>query len=347
MGFFRRMLFLLSFFLGLFLTLSSGCQNIGNECWSSTNGAAAGGCCDGTQCGPWSPNNEPWDGSSAWYCLSMPRIASGGTCNYDTKNGLCVEGTYCCNGVCSSSCTSTTTSSTTTTSTTSTSTTTEQCTAQPRNLCVYDAAPAGYPQTCCPPYTCETIQTGIGMCTGTNLPEGSECWTDANTAGTCADGLQCINNVCTVFQDNAACLEAGIAGFNICRIGAINQDVPQECCNPTPSGSTKVFCLPSTDPSVTDKFCMEYGIAKDQPCGTTAEYNHLGYCDVGTDCINGVCSATTTTTTTSTSTTSTTTLECIADGAACWENMALVNQGICCSTGQTCDVQNPMMTTNC
>jgi len=185
------------------------------------------------------------------------------------------------------------------------------------------------------------------MCTGTNLPEGSECWTDANTAGTCADGLQCINNVCTVFTDNAACLEAGIAGFNICRIGAINQDVPQDCCNPTPSGSTKVFCLPSTDTSVTDKFCMEYGIAKDQPCGTTAEYNYLGYCDVGTDCINGVCSATTTTTTTSTSTTSTTTQECIADGAACWENMALVNQGICCSTGQRCDVQNPMMTTNC
>merc|ERR1711973_615359 len=117
-------------------------------------------------------------------------------------------GTDCINGVCSS--TSTTTSSTTSTSTTSTSTTTEQCTAQPRNLCVYDAAPAGYPQTCCPPYTCETIQTGIGVCTGTNLPEGSECWTDANTAGTCADGLQCINNVCTVFTDNAACLEAGI-----------------------------------------------------------------------------------------------------------------------------------------
>merc|ERR1712168_1236094 len=165
-GFFRRMLFLLSFFLGLFLTLSSGCQNIGNECWSSTNGAAAGGCCDGTQCGPWSPNNEPWDGSSAWYCLSMPRIASGGTCNYDTKNGLCVEGTYCCNGVCSSSCSAPTTT-------------------------------------------------------------------------------------------------------------------------------------------------------------------------------------TTTTTTTSTSTTSTTTQECIADGDPCWENMGLVNQGICCSTGQKCDVQNPMMTTNC
>merc|ERR1711972_806085 len=59
MGFFRRMLFLISFFLGLFLTLSSGCQNAGNECWSSTNGAASGGCCDGTQCGPWSPNNNP------------------------------------------------------------------------------------------------------------------------------------------------------------------------------------------------------------------------------------------------------------------------------------------------
>merc|ERR1711972_684354 len=92
MGFFRRMLFLISFFLGLFLTLSSGCQNAGNECWSSTNGAASGGCCDGTQCGPWSPNNEPWDGSSAWYCLSMPRITSGGACNYDNKIGLCAEG---------------------------------------------------------------------------------------------------------------------------------------------------------------------------------------------------------------------------------------------------------------
>merc|ERR1719391_2002085 len=133
------MLFLLSFLLGLFITFSSGCQAPGNECWSMANGAASGGCCDGTQCGPWSPDGSAWDGSSAWYCLSMPRKASGETCDYDNKIGLCVEGTYCCSGTCSASCsapsTSTTTTTTTTTSTTpstttsttTTTTTTETC----------------------------------------------------------------------------------------------------------------------------------------------------------------------------------------------------------------------------
>merc|ERR1712142_727488 len=83
MGFFRRMLLLLSFFLGLFITFSSGCQAPGNECWSFANGAASGGCCTGTQCGPWSPDGSAWDGSSPWYCLSTPKIAAGGTCNYN------------------------------------------------------------------------------------------------------------------------------------------------------------------------------------------------------------------------------------------------------------------------
>merc|ERR1712243_486548 len=91
MGFFRRMLLLLSFFLGLFITFSSGCQAPGNECWSFANGAASGGCCTGTQCGPWSPDGSAWDGSSPWYCLSTPKIAAGGTCNYDAKIGLCAD----------------------------------------------------------------------------------------------------------------------------------------------------------------------------------------------------------------------------------------------------------------
>ena len=61
--------------------------NIGGECWSSANGVASGGCASGTQCGPWLPDGGTWDGSSAWYCLVSPKLASGATCDYATKVG--------------------------------------------------------------------------------------------------------------------------------------------------------------------------------------------------------------------------------------------------------------------
>ena len=59
--------------------------SIGGECWSSANGVAAGGCASGTQCGPWLPDGGTWDGSSPWYCLATPKLASGATCDYATK----------------------------------------------------------------------------------------------------------------------------------------------------------------------------------------------------------------------------------------------------------------------
>ena len=59
--------------------------SIGGECWSSANGVAAGGCASGTQCGPWLPDGGSWDGTSPWYCLALPKLASGATCDYATK----------------------------------------------------------------------------------------------------------------------------------------------------------------------------------------------------------------------------------------------------------------------
>ena len=68
---------------------------LGGECWSSANGVASGGCAPGTQCGPWLPNGGTWDGTSAWYCLATPRLASGAACDYsdaikvEKSNNLC------------------------------------------------------------------------------------------------------------------------------------------------------------------------------------------------------------------------------------------------------------------
>merc|ERR1712045_295667 len=119
-------------------TNAAGQVELGGECWSSANGVRPGGCAPGTQCGPWLPDGGSWDGSSAWYCLATPKLASGASCDYSDsiKRGLCDTGMTCCNNVCAASCdtttaaptttsamtttTSTTTSSTSTTSTTST-----------------------------------------------------------------------------------------------------------------------------------------------------------------------------------------------------------------------------------
>merc|ERR1711983_169594 len=106
-------------------TNAAGQVTLGGECWSSTNGVASGGCAPGTQCGPWLPDGGSWDGSSAWYCLAVPKLASGASCDYSDsiKRGLCDTGMACCNNVCATSCATTTT----TTTTTSTTTTTEAC----------------------------------------------------------------------------------------------------------------------------------------------------------------------------------------------------------------------------
>merc|ERR1712110_1397759 len=87
--------------------------------WSSANGVASGGCEPGTQCGPWLPDGGTWDGSSAWYCLAVPKLASGASCDYSDaiKRGFCDTGLTCCNNVCAASCDSTTRSTSTTTTT--------------------------------------------------------------------------------------------------------------------------------------------------------------------------------------------------------------------------------------
>ena len=51
-------------------------------CWSRTGGVVINGCTQGTQCGPWLPSGGTWDGSSAWYCLSYPKLSSGASCDY-------------------------------------------------------------------------------------------------------------------------------------------------------------------------------------------------------------------------------------------------------------------------
>merc|ERR1712243_258395 len=177
-------------------------------------------------------------------------------------------------------------------------------TAQGREACYSQGTPGYDPaKLCCEPYTCETIQPGVGKCTGTNLPEGSECWSETYSKGECASGLSCINNVCTVFTDNPSCLESGITGSNLCYLGALNEKVNKPCCNPAPSGSTNVWCLSSSDTSVADKFCMEYNIEENQACGTTEAFGYIGYCK------------------------------------KCWDgaNGGLINQGRCCS-GSDCEV---------
>ena len=76
-------------------SLSSLQVTLGGECWSSANGVASGGCAPGTQCGPWLPNGGTWDGTSAWYCLATPKLASGAACDYSDaikvkkSNNLC------------------------------------------------------------------------------------------------------------------------------------------------------------------------------------------------------------------------------------------------------------------
>ena len=58
------------------------CNGLGAMCWSTATGVTAGGCCAGTQCSPWLPSGGTWDGSSPWYCLSLPTLADGATCDY-------------------------------------------------------------------------------------------------------------------------------------------------------------------------------------------------------------------------------------------------------------------------
>merc|ERR1711874_599076 len=148
-------------------TNAAGQVTLGGECWSSANGVASGGCAPGTQCGPWIPNGGTWDGTSAWYCLSIPKLASGAACDYDVKMGLCDTGLSCCNRVCASTCDN---------STTTTTETTVACLLGGQEICGDSTHPEIYAEQCCmSPYTFEAVtgSTRTSMCNGVNLPEGS------------------------------------------------------------------------------------------------------------------------------------------------------------------------------
>merc|ERR1711934_1228473 len=155
---------------------------LGGVCWSSTGGVVLGGCASGTQCGPWLPTGGSWDGSSAWYCLALPKLTVGASCDYSNFRGLCATGLSCCNGVCTTgtSCTTTaptvapttaptTTAPTTTAPTTTAATTTAACDLAEKVVCGDTSYPSLYAAKCCvSPYICSLItgSTRTSMCQG-------------------------------------------------------------------------------------------------------------------------------------------------------------------------------------
>merc|ERR1711971_1079207 len=128
--------------LGLLLALLntvSGVQ-LGGECWSSANGVAAGGCDQGTTCGPWAPNKEGWDNVSPWFCVAFPTLQAGATCDYANKVGPCADGLSCNPGKCSDPSSVPTTPPTTTPCTT---------TLQGGDICMDTNAAAQFDGACC------------------------------------------------------------------------------------------------------------------------------------------------------------------------------------------------------
>ena len=83
---------LFSTILSVIIKLARTKASVGTECWSHANGAVAGGCSPGTQCGSWQvANGGKWDGQSPWYCLYNSKRTRGQSCNYDKKQGkFCV-----------------------------------------------------------------------------------------------------------------------------------------------------------------------------------------------------------------------------------------------------------------
>merc|ERR1711936_118029 len=316
-------------------TNAAGQVTLGGECWSSANGVASGDCAPGAQCGPWIPNGGTWDGTSAWYCLSIPKLASGAACDYDVKMGLCDTGLSCCNRVCASTCdnsttttterttsfgeTTSTTTSTTSTTTTTTTTTTVACLLGGQEICGDSTHPEIYAEQCCTsPYTCEPVtgSTRTSMCNGVNLPEGSSCWESSASNGTCGSGLKCRSNynegattgTCATFTASSTCVDTGVSPFNLCWYSETQTYVKGgSCCDDFNTG-LRSFCIAQEDNPTGDKYCMPYGLSSGSVCGMTAASNFAGICDASLGCVNGTCgTTTTTTTTTSTTTTSTTT----------------------------------------
>ena len=83
------MIVVLSCLLAVSVTMvQAQCNSLGAQCWSTTAGVASGGCCAGTQCGPWLPDGGAWNGADPWYCLAMPTLADGATCDYVRQQPL-------------------------------------------------------------------------------------------------------------------------------------------------------------------------------------------------------------------------------------------------------------------
>merc|ERR1712184_104663 len=195
--------------------------SIGGECWSTANGVAAGGCATNTQCGPWLPDGGSWDGSSPWYCLATPKLTSGATCDYATKNGLCETGLTCCNGACASTCDTTTTASTSTaaaglvTTTVAASTPGTNAAGQVTlgGEC-WSSANGVANGGCAPGAQCGPWLPNGGTWDGTSawyclatprLASGAACdYSDAIKMGLCDTGLSCCSNVCAASCDSTS-----------------------------------------------------------------------------------------------------------------------------------------------
>merc|ERR1719339_810859 len=225
---------------------------LGGVCWSTATGVVIGGCASGTQCGPWLPTGGSWDGSSAWYCLALPKLTAGASCDYSNFRGLCATGLSCCSGVCTTgtSCTTTaptaapTTAAPTTAAPTTAAATTAACDLEGKIVCGDTSYPAMYASKCCvSPYTCSLItgSTRTSMCQGTDLPAGSTCWTDSVSSGACASGTICTKTnpsdatgTCQV-SNLPACSgpTTGVSGQNICYNGEAG--VSYGTCCPDPN----------------------------------------------------------------------------------------------------------------
>merc|ERR1719410_2015224 len=335
-----------SIILGLLIRSSAGQASVGQECWSSANGVVSGGCASGTQCGPWLPNGGSWNGNDAWYCIKSGTnaLADGASCNYDSKIGYCSSGT-CCSGVCGSCTTTSTTSTTTGTGSTDTTTTTAfQCSANGGEVCDDTQFPQTYPKTCCEGLTCQAVtgSTRTKMCGGSSVPENGTCVENsAHMNATCASPLVCVSGVCTNFTDDPSCATAGLTGYNLCYNGDLSVAVKNSrCCayDAANNPGAGVYCIPSEDAGVSDRFCMPYGLEEGDACGATTAAGYAGLCGANMGCISGVCATTASTSTitsTTTTSTTTTTVACSAAGTACWANSAPV-AGVTCCSGQ-CD----------
>merc|ERR1711971_84812 len=312
---------------------------LGGVCWSTTTGVVVNGCASGTQCGPWLPNGGTWDGTSPWYCLALPKLTAGASCDYNNFRGLCATGLSCCSGVCTVGTTCTTTEPPTTAASTTVASTTAACDLGGKAICGDTSYPALYDGKCCAsPYTCSQItgSTRTSMCQGSDLPVDSTCWTDSVSSGSCASGTVCTK---TNAADATGTCKAstcsgpitGVSGQNICYNGEAMVSTGTCCPNPS-TGITTVGCFPDISGGSSDSFCMAYNVPEGSPCGTTAAENYAGICATGLTCASGVCSSTATTAAPATT--------CKYSGEQCWvgANMAPPSDFTQCCNGAPCGI---------